>query len=84
MYDPKRDSLVISTKEAKRAAYFLRHAIKHVRLMAGLPLTGYTKECGPMDSPHFAENSILDAAEALGIDMARGDAMYGSLDVSKE
>lgn len=82
MYDPAKDALIVNTGDARRAAYCFRNAIKHIRLLAGLPLSGYTKEEGPMASPHFAECAILDAAKCLGIDMGQGDAMYGSLNLS--
>lgn len=61
------------------AAMSLRYAIKHIRLLAGLPLTPH-QEAVPMGDAQFAEKALLDLAADLGIDL--GTTRPGKLDVA--
>ena len=61
--------------------YSLIYAIRHIRTIAGLPMTRYKREGCLSDADH-AQKGILDAAKAIGIDMG---AEWGEqLDVSEE
>lgn len=80
-YDFQKRSLRLSTRDADRAGHYLLNAIKNIRDAAKLPRKGYTWE-GPMKFPQFAEASVLNAAEAFGIDL--GADQFGKLDVSGE
>ena len=67
-YDPRKNKIQIDLQDARRAADLLLHALVHVREQAGKPLDRYPD---PKDLDHceFAQKQILDAAEALGIDL---------------
>lgn len=76
-YDPARDALRIAIPDAKRAALYLMSAIHYARKAGGHPVEK-TDVSGPANT---AEYCILNAAEALGIDL--GATRPGELDVSK-
>jgi hypothetical protein len=62
------------------AASSFLYAIRHIRKLAGLPLTRY-KQGGPLQGPDFAMKGIIDGARALGIDLG---AEWGcEIDVSE-
>ena len=71
--------LTFSTKEVERASFYLRNAIKNIRVACKRPLTPY-KYDGPLRNDDFAMKSILDAAKELGIDL--GAEWGAELDVS--
>lgn len=78
-YHAPTGQFTLGEPDLKRASMYLRDAIKQIRITAGLPLTAH-KHAGPMGSPQFAEKSLLDAAQALGMDL--GARREGQLDVS--
>ena len=78
-YHAPSNQFTVSQDDIQRAAGELLWAIKMIREGHGLDPNGYKHE-GPMDSPQFAENGILNAARVLGIDL--GAPRYGMLDVS--
>ena len=80
LYHAPTDRFVISPDSLRRAALVLKYAIRCIREQARLPL-GPHKTDIVMGSPQFAEQSILDAARELGIDL--GATRHGELDVSK-
>ena len=56
------------------AAYALLYAMRKIREISDLPLTRYTRDDILTDADH-AQKSIIDAANALGIDL---DAKWGN------
>lgn len=72
-YDPKTKTLRVKPEDLDRAHASLMWALKNIRLTAGQPLDKYEKP-GPLEPVDFAMKAILDAAEALGIEM---DARWG-------
>lgn len=79
-YHAPTKGLTFEIRQLERASGSMLWAIASIRQAAGLPL-GPRETPGPMKAPDFAEQGILDAAEALGIDL--GESRYGRLDVSK-
>lgn len=75
MFDPKDNSLKITTKEAARAGKDLLAAIHYFRKAAGLPLEGGSRSA----ASDTCEYCILRAATNLGIDL--GANTPGKLDV---
>lgn len=67
-YDPKTKTLRVSPDDMSRAYGYLMYALKNIRVAAGLPLDAYKKP-GPLEPADFAMKGILDAGEALGIEM---------------
>ncbi len=59
----------------------LQFAIKKIRQAAGLPLDGNAYQGAAMDDACHAEQAILNACQALGIDL--GATRAGQLDVRK-
>ncbi len=80
-YHAPTKSFVIRQEQLEHVSLLLLFAIQKVREMGGRPLEGY-KRNGPMESPEFAEATILDIARALDIDLGTGDKPgIGVLDV---
>ena len=73
-YDPKTKTLRVTPESMERAYHDLMWAMKNIREAFGLPLDKYEKP-GQLEAPDFAMKGILDAAEALGIEM---DARWGN------
>lgn len=67
-YDPKTKTLRVNAVALDRAYDALMYSLKKIRLVAGKPLDKY-KQSGPLGPDDFAMKGILDAAEALGIEM---------------
>lgn len=77
-YHAPTKSLTVGFGDIEGAANSLRHAIRHIRILAELPLDSHKGET-IMSSPQFAEAAILDAARRMGIDL--GAHRHGQLDV---
>ena len=69
----------VSAKDLEYAAMILRLAIRHIRIIEGLPLTKHKRESALTSADH-AQKMIIDAAKAIGIDM--GAEWGNELDVS--
>jgi hypothetical protein len=80
LYHHPTQQFTVSPDELKHAANDLTYAIKNIRLLAGRDLRGYDNP-GNMDHAEFAEDGILQAAKALGINL--GATRAGKLDVSE-
>lgn len=79
-YNPKTNTLRVRPEDMRRAHDSLMWSLKHIRLAAGKPLDSYKKE-GPLEDVDFAMKGILEAAEALGIEI---EARWGNeLDLRK-
>lgn len=78
-YHAPTEQFTIAADEMKRASFMLFVAIRHIRKLSDRPLTPHVTSVA-MESADFAEQSILDAASALGIDL--GASRCGKLDVS--
>ena len=78
-YHAPTNQFTVSPQDLEFAASAAKYAIQQIRKTAGLPTTPYKHE-GAMGSAQFAEKSVLDFAEAIGIDM--GAKWHGQLDVS--
>lgn len=68
-YIASSKSFTITEKELQHASYCLLWAIKHIRIIAKLPLDKYKKEHVGLTDADFAQKGILDAANAMGIDL---------------
>ena len=77
-YHAPTKALTVKMDALDGAAMCLRHAIRKVREMGGLPLEPH-KDDVIMGPPQFAEAAILDAARYMGIDL--GAQRHGQLDV---
>ena len=77
-YHAPTKQFTVSQADLEMAAMSMKHAIKSVRELAGLPPEPHKTETF-MQAPQFAEQSILDAAKYLGIDL--GTDRHGRLDV---
>jgi hypothetical protein len=73
-YDPKTKTLRVRPEDMERAYGSLMWSLKNIRIAAGKPLDKYDKP-GPLEPADFAMKGIIDAAEALGIEM---DARWGN------
>jgi hypothetical protein len=78
-YHSPTNQIVISIEDIKEACASLRWAIKHIRIAGHCDPRGYVTD-GALTDTDFAEGAILDAANALGIDL--GATRRGQLDVS--
>jgi hypothetical protein len=79
-YHAPTKQFTVSKENLDMAYYSFIYAIRHIREIAGLPMTRYQRD-GMLSNADHAQKGILDAAKALGIDMGAdwGDA----LDVSE-
>jgi len=78
-YHAPTKQFVIDREDIDIAAICLKQAIADIRKMAGLPLTKHERT-GPLSQADLAQKVILDAADAIGIDMG---ARWGNeIDVS--
>lgn len=71
----------LSQDNLRLASLGLLDAIRQVRRLSGMPLSPYRIE-GSMQAPQFAEQSILDAASTLGIDL--GAKRFGQLHLDEK
>lgn len=79
-YNPKTNTLRVRPEDMQRAYDSLMWSLKNIRLAAGLPLDRYDRP-GPLEAVDFAQKGILEAAEALGIEI---DGRWGNeLDLRK-
>lgn len=67
-YHAPTKQFTVAVKDLEHAAGSLRYAMRHIRLMAGLPMTPHKRD-GALTSADHAQKGILDAAKALGLDM---------------
>jgi hypothetical protein len=67
-YIAKSKSLTITEKELQYAAFNLLWAIKNIRELASLPFDKYERK-GPLTPDDYAQKCIIDAANAIGIDL---------------
>lgn len=66
-FNPKTKQFQLAPDKIEYAALRLMHAIKHIRLLAGLSLEPYQQQ-GQLTNADHAMKSIIDAAKLLGID----------------
>ncbi|MFA5265909.1 MAG: hypothetical protein WC378_18975 [Opitutaceae bacterium] len=67
-YNAQNGKLQIDPIEANGAARYFLHAIKCIKLQAGLPLTPY-KNNDKLSQPDIAMHDILQGAAVIGIDL---------------
>jgi hypothetical protein len=79
-YCPQKDKLMISTNDAQSACFLLRHALKKLRLCAGLPLDKY-ETSGFLTEHDHAAIAIIEAANKLGIDFGVTPHNHNKLDL---
>jgi len=80
-YHAPTDQFTISADDLKRGTKLLLYAIRKIRIAAKLDLSGYDNLQRESDAAEQAETNIIDAAQALGIDL--GARNPGQIDVSK-
>ena len=71
----------VSAKDLEYAAISLRLAIKHIRIIDGLPLAKYKRENTLTNADH-AQKMIIEAAKVIGIYL--GAEWGNELDVSND
>jgi hypothetical protein len=82
-YHAPTNAFTFAPEQLQRAASELLWSIRCIRKASGLPLEPRDTDAeGCMKDPDFAEQAVLDAAAALGIDL--GASRYGKLDVRDE
>lgn len=59
---------IVPCEDFKRAAYSLRYVMRTIREIAGLPMDRYSR-IGPLTAADHAQQGVIDAAKAMGIDM---------------
>lgn len=67
-YNPKSDSVEIDLNNLKMAYLSLVYAIRQIRIMANLPLDKHKRD-GVLEPSDHAQRAIIQAAEAIGINM---------------
>jgi hypothetical protein len=70
----------ISVKDLEFIALSVPYIIRHIRLLAGLPLDKYEQK-GPMTNADFAMRGVIEMAERIGVDF--GCRFGEELDVRK-
>ena len=80
-YHAPTKQFTITASDIERCAYLLRYAIRKIRRSHDLDPRGYSPSVDACDA-EYAESAILDAAQAVGIDL--GAARPGVLDVSRD
>jgi hypothetical protein len=79
-YHAQTKGFIIDQDALEFVSLSVPYAIKHIRLLAGLPLDSY-KSDGPLTDADYAMRAILEMADRLGIEMG---ARWGhELDVRK-
>lgn len=66
-YNSKSNCMVVDLSSLKMAQLSLLFAIKQIRIMANLPLDKHTRNV--LEPSDYAQRAIIQAAEAIGIDM---------------
>lgn len=67
-YHAPSDSLHISMESFKRTAFNIRHSMKAIRELAGLPLDRYEVP-GSLSAADHAQQRLVSVARDLGIDL---------------
>lgn len=80
MFHAPTGRYVLPADALRLSAMHMKYAIAKVREQAKKPLEGY-KCPGPMGPAEFAQGAILEAAEAIGIDMGMPRNRATELDV---
>lgn len=80
-YNPKKKSIIIPIGDVESVSYSILHALKKMRVIAGLPLTPFEKSGALTDHDHAAI-AILDVAVALGLDLEVTPHNHSRLDLS--
>lgn len=81
MFHAPTGRMVLPADALKRGADHLRWALKNIREAAGLPLDRYEREPGPLQHADFAQIAIIEAAEAIGIDLGATRHEFHKLDL---
>lgn len=79
-YHAPSKKFVVEIASLESAAYNLRDALRRIRTIAGLPLDRYQRE-GPLTDACFAQLSVIEAAEAVGIDLGVSRHKFHELDL---
>ena len=79
--NPVNKTIQINIDNLESTYYALRHAIKCIREMSGLPLTSYERDTAVLELADHAMKSIIEAGESIGLDM--GGKWGNQVDVSK-
>lgn len=80
-YHAPTKQFTVTNKDLEYVAICLRLAIRHIRLLSGLPLNKYKRESALTNADN-AQKMIIDAAKAIGIDL--GAEWGNQLDVSDD
>ena len=67
-YNPLKDTISVTTQEAGMAAFEMLYAIQMIRQIANLPMDKYEQEI-PMSDADVAQQRVVDAAKAMGLDL---------------
>jgi len=78
-YHAPTKQLTVAHSDLEYCCHALRHSLRHIRDMAGLPHGKYVISY-PMSDADHAQAGIFEAAKALGIDL--GSDRFNELDVS--
>lgn len=80
-YHAPTGKFVIEPEALKQAAFLMKYALKAVRELAGLPLDQYERDGVMLTPACFAQISIMECAEAMGIDMGVPRQKFNLLDL---
>jgi hypothetical protein len=80
-YHAPTGQFTIDREAIGQAALNLRYALKTIRKIAGLPLDRYAKPKGALTDACYAQITILEAAETLGIDLGVTRHRFNELDL---
>ena len=80
-YNPRLKALVVSPSDMDQTYYLIMHALKQMRLSAGLPLEKYQRE-GSLTEHDHAAIAIVELGTNLGIDFEVTPHNHNKLDLS--
>lgn len=81
MFHAPTGRMVLPADSLKATAMHLRWALKNIRELAGLPLDRYEREPGRLGHAEFAQIAVIEAAEAMGIDLGASRHKFYTLDL---
>jgi hypothetical protein len=83
MFHAPTGRMVLPADAIKSGAMHMRWALKNIREAAGLPLDRYERH-GPLEKADFAQIAVIEAAEAMGIDLGAPRMRFNELDLRGE
>jgi hypothetical protein len=81
MFHAPTGRMVMEAAAIKSAAMHMRWALKSIREAAKLPLDRYDRNHEPLKPADFAQIAVIEAAEALGIDLGVPRQRFYELDL---